>query len=279
EEWRMVQEGVGRFARAVAYERAGMGKSAAVGGVRDAATIARELHAALVSVGLKPPYVLVGHSMGGVYVRVFAGMYPSEVSGMVLVDPTQGDMYEPMEAVKGWFAAHRPGDWGRVEEACAGMPAELRGLDWTFGVTAKHVEEYVETLPKAERERMRAAWWEVVEKEKDRQLPKHLSAGAVAEFAAGTLSVQEAMRAKLPRVKIVLLSARPSLGVGEVVSGLRPLWRDFDREMKRRKRAEDERWVKATPGAELVVAEGDGHGIPEEDPGLVVEVVRRVAGM
>ncbi len=276
EDWWMVQREVGKFARAVAYDRAGLGKSEEASGVRDARTIARELHTALANAGLAPPYVMVGHSMGGVYVRVFAGMYPAEVSGMVLADPTQGDTYEPMEAVEKWFAVHQPEDWEKVEAACAKMPPGLEGLRWTFGVTAQHVEEYVETLPAGEQAGMRAEWWGIVNREADRQMPKKLSAGALAEFQAGTDSFQEAMAATLPRVPIVLLSAKPSLGVSEVMSSLRPQWRDFDREMKRRKRAEDQRWVDATPGARLVIAEGSGHGIPEEDPELVVAAVREV---
>ena len=219
-----------------------------------------------------------GGGGGGVYVRVFAGMYPAEVRGIVLADPTQGDTYAPMEEVQKWFAAHRPEDWGKVEAACAKMPPGLEGLRWTFGVTAQHVEEYVQTLPAGERAGMRAEWWGIVDREAERQLPMKLSAGALAEFQAGTDSFKEAMAATLPRVPIVLLSAKPSMGVSDVMSSLRPLWREFDREMKRRKRAEDQRWVDATPGARLVIAEGSGHGIPEEDPELVVEAVREVIG-
>src|SRR5207249_1417199 len=50
--------------------------------------IAAELRHALQSAGLAPPYILVGASLGGLYIRTFAGMYPDDVAGMVLVDPT-----------------------------------------------------------------------------------------------------------------------------------------------------------------------------------------------
>ena len=62
EDWWMVQREVGRFARAVTYDRAGLGKSEDGSGVRDAQAIARELHTALRNAGLAPPYVMVvGH--------------------------------------------------------------------------------------------------------------------------------------------------------------------------------------------------------------------------
>jgi len=89
EEWRRVQPEVSRFAATVAYDRAGIGLSAPGPKPRDARQIARELRTALRNARAPAPYVLVGHSFGGPLVRVFAGMFPAEVSGMVLVDPTQ----------------------------------------------------------------------------------------------------------------------------------------------------------------------------------------------
>ncbi len=59
---------------------------------RTADEIAGELHTLLHSAGVNPPYVLVGHSLGGYTIRCFRGMYPNEVVGMVLVDPSQEDM-------------------------------------------------------------------------------------------------------------------------------------------------------------------------------------------
>jgi len=88
EMWGKVQPQVSRFARTVSYDRAGVGLSEDGPSPRDGQRIARELHDALSAAGLPPPYVLVGFSLGGLYVRVFAGTYPSDVSGMVLVDPT-----------------------------------------------------------------------------------------------------------------------------------------------------------------------------------------------
>jgi pimeloyl-ACP methyl ester carboxylesterase len=88
EMWGKVQPQVSRFARTVTYDRAGVGLSEDGPSPRDGRHVASELHDALRAAGLPPPYVLVGASLGGLYVRVFAGTYPADVSGMVLVDPT-----------------------------------------------------------------------------------------------------------------------------------------------------------------------------------------------
>ena len=88
EMWGKVQPHVSRFARTVSYDRAGVGLSENGPPPRDGQQIAGELRDALRAAGLPPPYVMVGASLGGLYIRVFAGAYPDDVSGMVLVDPT-----------------------------------------------------------------------------------------------------------------------------------------------------------------------------------------------
>jgi pimeloyl-ACP methyl ester carboxylesterase len=100
--WGQVPLEVSRFTRSVAYDRAGNGLSDKSITPRDARSIATELHTALRNANQPPPYILVGHSMGGMYMRVFAGMYPNEVAGLVLVDPTQEETQE--WATKNGFA-------------------------------------------------------------------------------------------------------------------------------------------------------------------------------
>jgi len=84
--WDSVQPEVAKFTRVCTYDRAGLGWSEASPYPRTAANIVEELHTLLEQAGEKPPYVLVGHSKGGMYVRLFAHTYPNEVTGMVLVD-------------------------------------------------------------------------------------------------------------------------------------------------------------------------------------------------
>jgi pimeloyl-ACP methyl ester carboxylesterase len=72
--------------RVCAYDRAGRGRSEPATGPQDGAAIARDLHALLATSGNPGPYILAGHSSGGVYVRFFAAAYPDEVAGVVLLD-------------------------------------------------------------------------------------------------------------------------------------------------------------------------------------------------
>jgi pimeloyl-ACP methyl ester carboxylesterase len=88
EAWKLVQPAVAQFARVVAYDRAGLGESEPDTAPPTPRRIATQLHTLLQNAGIKPPYVLVGHSIGGPHVRMFTGLYPGEVAGIVYVDPT-----------------------------------------------------------------------------------------------------------------------------------------------------------------------------------------------
>ncbi len=96
--WRKVQPEIAKFARVCSYDRAGLGYSQSASGPRTSRIIAEQLHALLQAAGVKPPYVLVGHSMGGYNVRLYASSYPTDVAGMVLVDashPEQDKRFPP----------------------------------------------------------------------------------------------------------------------------------------------------------------------------------------
>src|SRR5579864_4277243 len=98
EAWARVQPEVSQFTRSVAYDRGGTWKSEPAPLPRDSAHIAAELHAVLHNAGIKTPCVLVGQSIGGIHVRIFAHLYPDDVAGIVLVDPTAEDLYERLQA-------------------------------------------------------------------------------------------------------------------------------------------------------------------------------------
>jgi pimeloyl-ACP methyl ester carboxylesterase len=69
-----------------AYNRPGYGKSDKPSTPRDGKTVVEELRQLLRQQGLQPPYTLVGHSLGGLYMQMYARAYPQEVQGVVLVD-------------------------------------------------------------------------------------------------------------------------------------------------------------------------------------------------
>ena len=91
--WGRVQPALSRTTRVCSYDRAGYGYSDALPVPRDADHIATELHALLIQAKVVGPIVLMGHSMGGIYIRDYATRYPEEVAGLIFVDastPLQG---------------------------------------------------------------------------------------------------------------------------------------------------------------------------------------------
>lgn len=110
--WGPVFNGVSAITRAVAYDRAGYGQSEASAEPRSGLQIVAELRALLQTQGMAPPYVLVGHSLGGTYMKLFAKNHPDEVAGVVLVDARHSEftqrcrelgvprlLYDPPEAL------------------------------------------------------------------------------------------------------------------------------------------------------------------------------------
>jgi pimeloyl-ACP methyl ester carboxylesterase len=91
--WHWVQVELAPTVKSVAYDRAGLGWSRPSRRQRDAQTIAMELRDALREAGIEPPYVLAGHSFGGLPVRAFADLYPELTAGLVLVDASHPDQW------------------------------------------------------------------------------------------------------------------------------------------------------------------------------------------
>jgi pimeloyl-ACP methyl ester carboxylesterase len=85
--WSLVQPAVARLTLACSYDRAGFGWSDAGPLPRTAGRIADELHALLRAAAVPPPYVLVGHSYGGLVMRLYASRHPDDVAGLVLIEP------------------------------------------------------------------------------------------------------------------------------------------------------------------------------------------------
>jgi pimeloyl-ACP methyl ester carboxylesterase len=98
--WGTVQSQITKETLTLSYERAGLGRSDPGPNPRSAEQIARELQGLLVAKAIAPPYIFVGHSAGGLFVRVFAHMYPKEIAGLVLVDPATEEDYERMQHEK-----------------------------------------------------------------------------------------------------------------------------------------------------------------------------------
>jgi len=96
-DWFNIWPSVAQHTRVCIYDRAGTGQSENGPAPRTSEMIAEDLHALLQVANVSPPYLLVGHSLGGMHIRIYARMYPDQVYGMVLVDPTHEDIKSQLE--------------------------------------------------------------------------------------------------------------------------------------------------------------------------------------
>jgi len=94
--WTLLQDKLAEWARVFSYDRAGLGWSDAPDKPRTLANAVADLHRLLETAALPKPYVLVGHSYGGLIVRQFASAYPQELAGLVLVDPVECGEWLPL---------------------------------------------------------------------------------------------------------------------------------------------------------------------------------------
>jgi len=130
--WRQVQTEVAKFTRVLAYDRAGLGWSDTARTPRTATQMVEELHDMLRAAAIPAPYILVGHSFGGLMVRLYACRYPDEVAGIVLVDPLRPGEWHPISAEQrrmlagGAFLSH----WG-------GLLARFGVVRFTLGRVGK----------------------------------------------------------------------------------------------------------------------------------------------
>src|SRR5690348_3261107 len=110
---------VARNTTVCAYDRAGQGWSDPPPGPQDGAAVATDLHNLLANAKIPGPYVVVGHSTGGVYARIFAARYPDQVAGMVLLDS------QPNEALSGGLPDF-PSQYSVLRRATALFPSVAR---------------------------------------------------------------------------------------------------------------------------------------------------------
>ena len=99
-EWSLIQPGVAKITRVCSYDRAGNGWSDEGPYPRTSMQIAEELHNLLTRAKIPGPYILVGHSFGGVNMRLYASRYPEDVIGMILVDASHEDQFQLLPPIE-----------------------------------------------------------------------------------------------------------------------------------------------------------------------------------
>jgi pimeloyl-ACP methyl ester carboxylesterase len=158
--WGRIAPAVSATTRVCVYDRAGRGGSDDAGAPQDGIAVARDLHTLLENAGIAGPVVLVGHSTGGPYIRVFTAQYPDEVAGMVLLDAQPADAFTALptfpstystirlstgvlpslarigvyRVILGLLPADLPAPYGDIERAQQSTPLLLSGQRDEFAV-------------------------------------------------------------------------------------------------------------------------------------------------
>lgn len=137
--WDKVQPEIAKFTRVCAYDRAGLGKSEPSGAPRTIVAVTEDLHVLLEKAKIPAPYVLVGHSLGGILTRLYASYYPKEVVGMVLVDSAHEDEADrgvalmPTDTLKDILRTAKPEDLkvqGQEAIDSCSIRSVMNALNW-----------------------------------------------------------------------------------------------------------------------------------------------------
>lgn len=238
--WRKVQPKIAQFTRVCSYDRAGLGFSDCTRHPSTSKYFAQELHTLLHNAGIPPPYVLVGQSMGGFDVRLYASLYRSDVAGIVLVDSSHPEQQKRLPpALKDMDAT-----WLREQEFMEfTMPF---GIPRLMGFCGNDGE-------------VRAA-----------ECNFHTARESVAELKAVSESAAEAATAgKLGDMPLAVLSEDPDKPQPDLPEDLvKPAsdaWQQMQKELAR-----------LSTRSTHVIAKNSGHFIQFDRPDIVIEAVRKI---
>ena len=255
--WARIQQSVSEFAHTISYDRLGLGWSTPAVSARIPSQVVEELRAMLQAAGIAPPYLLVGHSFGGLVVRYFAAEYPDEVVGAVLVDAMRTNEWPPVDESQRRLLNRgvQLTQWG-VPIAYFGL-ARLTTMSFfcrsgrftslfTRATGGHNVLERVTS----ELHKMPAGVWRIVAAHWSN--PAYFR-GMTAHILGVPGTVEE------------MLNATPIMGMPVVL--LTP---------GRPKAISDADLRKIGPDAEQVIAEESGHWLHLDEPELVIEHIRKM---
>jgi pimeloyl-ACP methyl ester carboxylesterase len=277
ESWTRVRASVAKFTRVVSYDHAGIGGSEPRPKPRTGQQIATELNTALKTAELGPPYVLVGHSIGGPYIHVFASLYPSEVAGMVFVDPTQYRLSQENADVTGWLRGHHPEKVRDMEDKF-GRAQLSEGIQDLLRVQFSDVVKQGEEILASAPERLRHQWASIMHKEQ-LEMMREESLQSLAtmpqpvreEFEGMLPTLQQAQAASLrPKFPVVVLAN------SKRDSTLTPAEQALEGVRIERRLESYREWLRKLPSGKLMVTDKSGHDIPNDEPDLVVNAIRLV---
>ncbi len=163
ESWKQVQSKVEEFSRVCSYDRAGEGQSDKPGQPQTPDTFVADLRRLLETEKIPGPYVLVGASLGGIYVRRFALRYPDLTAGIVLVDSSHEEQYSHYAAISPSIAERFATQDGRFERGdslrAAGQLEPGKHLRWRLDVPLIVLEhKRLIGVPRTDEDRLAVDW-------------------------------------------------------------------------------------------------------------------------
>lgn len=253
--WSQVAPQLSKDSQVVVYDRAGLGWSDPSPKARTADNIVAEFRSMLSKAGVKPPYVLVGHSMGAIYMRMYAQKYPKEVVGMVLVDP--GDENLPVAA--------GPEVAQAIDESAKAGAAYLKQQErkCALGQFAVKLSSLPldNQLPEEAAKQMQAL----------QATEPWLWAATADEALAATTSWAQARALNITSVGDIPLIVLVSDQLVELATNVsmnqetNTIWRELQVGL-----------VSESPQGELQIARNSGHLIQLDQPNRVIEAVKKV---
>lgn len=132
EVWDAVQKQVEQFEHVCSYDRLGLGKSEKLAAPHTADEIVDDLHQLLQAGRVPPPYVMVGHSIGGIYVRKYAALYPGEVKGLVLLDSAHEEQFARVSQISPEWAQRIRERFSAEDQSASGFLPQDEHLAWHF---------------------------------------------------------------------------------------------------------------------------------------------------
>ena len=268
-DWSLVQPKIAQFARVCSYDRAGFAWSDPGPIPSTMKQEAFELHALLSAAHIKGPYILVGHSLGGLVTRVYASQYPKEVAGIVLIDSTHEDTTLMMNGK----LAHmrelaRPGPVPAVQTLKSGPPKP---------VTKEDLAQFESNL-KSNPPRIGAPFNKLPESIQAMRLwflQQPRRSGGGMDFLAEELRDMYEARARTPNLpgNLPLVVLLPKAEYGRPPRGIdADEWKRVNEE-KRQQKIE---FTNLSPNSKLIVAENSGHHIQLDEPQVVIDAVRLI---
>ncbi len=240
--WTSIQPEVASWTQVCSYDRAGILWSEPREEPRDATRIAQELHGLLGAASVSPPYVMVGHSLGGLLVRVYTERFPNEVVGLVFIDSAHPEQFE----------RYPPEVLDYIEETEGSLPPPLLARLWSISggyrlISLQSPQNAVSAF-----------------------LPRTVPWGFLGERAArDAISTQSRQTGPFGDLSLVVLTAGvppeyPGLS-DDVMGRFYETWLSLQTEL-----------VALSSDSEHRIVEGASHNMHREDPDAVIAAVAEV---